>query len=233
MPPPTLSGSGHDRRRLHPRGPADRRGRRGRRRAARDLDATQALDAGYRSVLWRRASSARARCAGPGACSRASALRRAAGFDQGNSPRGGDAARAATSWSSPRRTARRRSSPRLAMPRRAGRVPAQPRRRRSPPWMAADVQVVCSGTDGAVALEDVYVAGRICAQPARAADRRRARGGGCRARVPDAARGAGGERRARGAARRGPRRGHRADAPASPRSTSSGGCRPARRASRA
>lgn len=26
----------------------------------------------------------------------------------------------------------------------------------------ADVQIVCSGTDGAVALEDVYVAGRIC-----------------------------------------------------------------------
>ena len=26
----------------------------------------------------------------------------------------------------------------------------------------ADVQVVCAGTDGAVALEDVYVAGRIC-----------------------------------------------------------------------
>ena len=27
-----------------------------------------------------------------------------------------------------------------------------------------DVQIVCSGTDGAVALEDVYVAGRICAR---------------------------------------------------------------------
>ena len=28
----------------------------------------------------------------------------------------------------------------------------------------ADVQVVCAGSDGAVALEDVYVAGRICAR---------------------------------------------------------------------
>jgi 2-phosphosulfolactate phosphatase len=29
---------------------------------------------------------------------------------------------------------------------------------------AEDVQVVCSGTDGAVALEDVYAAGRLCAR---------------------------------------------------------------------
>lgn len=29
---------------------------------------------------------------------------------------------------------------------------------------AGDLQVVCSGTDGAVAVEDVYVAGRICAR---------------------------------------------------------------------
>lgn len=29
-------------------------------------------------------------------------------------------------------------------------------------WGASDVQFVCSGTDGATALEDVYVAGRLC-----------------------------------------------------------------------
>lgn len=31
------------------------------------------------------------------------------------------------------------------------------------PWHDRDVQVLCSGTDGACALEDVYVAGRVCA----------------------------------------------------------------------
>ncbi len=29
--------------------------------------------------------------------------------------------------------------------------------------LSGDVQIVCSGTDGAVALEDTYVAGRLCA----------------------------------------------------------------------
>lgn len=31
-----------------------------------------------------------------------------------------------------------------------------------PRWSGRDVQVVCSGTSGALALEDVYVAGRLC-----------------------------------------------------------------------
>ena len=81
----------------------------------------------------------------------------------------------------------------------------------------ADVQVVCAGTDGAVALEDVYVAGRICARLQRAADGCRARGGGRRALRSDAAGRARAERGRRGAARRGPGRRHRPTAPRSPR----------------
>jgi phosphosulfolactate phosphohydrolase-like enzyme len=33
-----------------------------------------------------------------------------------------------------------------------------------PPEAGLDVQIVCAGTNGAVALEDVYVAGRICSE---------------------------------------------------------------------
>jgi 2-phosphosulfolactate phosphatase len=46
----------------------------------------------------------------------------------------------------------------------------------------ADVQVVCAGSDGAVALEDVYVAGRICARlPGRRTDAARVAEGVARA----------------------------------------------------
>ena len=96
----------------------------------------------------------------------------------------------------------------------------------------ADVQVVCAGTDGAVALEDVYVAGRICARlSGRRTDAARVAEGVARAYptpLAALAQSAGAEAlRAAGLA------GDIATAPRSPRSRSSGACGAPRRASRA
>ena len=72
-----------------------------------------------------------------------------------------------------------------------------------------DIQIICSGTDGGVALEDAYVAGRLSRRAERPADRRRPGRRGGRAWLPAPDRGAGRERRC-GAAQRGrARSGHR------------------------
>jgi 2-phosphosulfolactate phosphatase len=88
------------------------------------------------------------------------------GFDQGNSPadaarRGGDEFVLATTNGAPAIVAAAEVAPRLlvACLLNLGAVIAE--LAASPPDLR--IQIVCSGTNGAVALEDVYVAGRIAA----------------------------------------------------------------------
>jgi 2-phosphosulfolactate phosphatase len=131
--------------------------------------AAQALAAGYRRVLCaesiERARQLRGRgrvLAGERHCVMPP------GFDQGNSPREaivrrGDDLVLATTNGAPTIVAAAQHAPtvllasllNLGAVRAALRVPGRGR--------TLDVQIVCSGTDGAVALEDVYVAGRLSA----------------------------------------------------------------------
>jgi 2-phosphosulfolactate phosphatase len=132
--------------------------------------AAQALGAGYRRVLCvgsiERARELRAdgrvlagerRCVMP------------AGFDQGNSPREaldrrGEELVLATTNGAPTIVAAAARAPTvlLACLLNLDAVVADLLRREE--VHGADLQVVCSGTDGAVALEDVYLAGRLTAR---------------------------------------------------------------------
>jgi 2-phosphosulfolactate phosphatase len=125
--------------------------------------ATQALAAGYRSLLCAESVELALTLRGPG---RVLAGERSCvappGFHQGNSPkeamrRRGDELVLATTNGAPAIVAATRHAPvvLLACLLNLDAVIAA--------LEGADVQVVCAGADGAVALEDVYVAGRICA----------------------------------------------------------------------
>lgn len=128
--------------------------------------ATQALAGGYRRVLCAETIERALELRGPG---RVLAGERNCvkppGFDQGNSPadaivRRGDELVLATTNGAPTIVAATRYAPRVwlacllnlgAVLRALGEAPAEL------------VQIVCSGTDGAPALEDVYTAGRLSA----------------------------------------------------------------------
>ena len=125
--------------------------------------ATRALAAGYRSVLCAESVELALSLRGPGRV--LAGERRCVappGFDQGNSPREaarrrGDELVLATTNGAPAIVAAARHAPvvLVACLLNLDAVIAA--------LEGADVQVVCAGTDGAIALEDVYVAGRICA----------------------------------------------------------------------
>ena len=195
--------------------------------------ATRALAAGYRSVLCAESVELALTLRGPGRV--LAGERRCVappGFDQGNSPREaarrrGDELVLATTNGAPAIVAAARHAPvvLVACLLNLDAVIAA--------LEGADVQVVCAGTDGAVALEDVYVAGRASSRgPERTPDRRRARGGGRRVRPPR-------RRWPRSRRARAPRRyaarawpATSTTAPGCPRSRSSGGCGAPWRASR-
>ena len=131
--------------------------------------AAQALAAGYRRVLCAESIERARQLRGP---ARVLAGERQcvmpAGFDQGNSPREaiarrGDELVLATTNGAPTIVAATQHAPRvlLACLLNFGAVLRELGLRAREPEL--DVQVVCSGTDGAVALEDVYVAGRLSA----------------------------------------------------------------------
>lgn len=129
--------------------------------------ATAALAAGYERVLLVAGIERAAQLRAPGRV--LAGERRCvmpAGFDRGNSPRAlsppaGRELVLATTNGTPAVVAAAARAPRVILACLlnldavadvvAGHLPA------------GDVHVVCSGTDGAVALEDVYVAGRLCA----------------------------------------------------------------------
>ncbi len=126
--------------------------------------ATQALASGYRRVLCaetiERALELRGRdrvLAGERQCVKP------AGFDQGNSPaeatqRLGDELVLATTNGAPAIVAAARHAPRVVL---ACLLNLNAVVRTLSERPAPRVQIVCSGTDGAAALEDVYVAGRL------------------------------------------------------------------------
>jgi 2-phosphosulfolactate phosphatase len=132
--------------------------------------ATQALAAGYRRVLCvgsiERAAQLRTRdrvLAGERGCVKPP------GFDQGNSPREaldrrGEELVLATTNGAPTIVAAAACAPTvlLACLLNLDAVVMELLRRED--RRGADLQIVCSGTDGAVALEDVYVAGRLIAR---------------------------------------------------------------------
>ena len=131
--------------------------------------ATQALAVGYRNVLCAETIERARELRGPG---RVLAGERHCvkppGFDQGNSPteafsRRGHELVLATTNGAPTIVAAAQHAPRVLL---ACLLNLESvRRALSPPQQGPmlDVQIVCSGTDGAVALEDVYVAGRLSA----------------------------------------------------------------------
>lgn len=126
--------------------------------------ATQALAAGYRSVLCVESVEVALTLRGPGRVLAGERhCVRPPGFDQGNSPREaarchGDELVLATTNGAPAVIAAAQTAPvvLLACLLNLDAVVAA--------LQGADVQIVCAGTDGAVALEDVYVAGRISAR---------------------------------------------------------------------
>lgn len=127
--------------------------------------ATQALAAGYRRVLCAETIELALSLKAPG---RVLAGERNAvkpvGFDQGNSPseaieRRGDELVLATTNGAPTIVAAAQHAPRVVL---ACLLNLEAIIRTLRMRAEADVQIVCSGTDSAVALEDVYVAGRLC-----------------------------------------------------------------------
>jgi 2-phosphosulfolactate phosphatase len=131
--------------------------------------AAQALAAGYRRVLCAESIERARQLRGPG---RVLAGERHCvmppGFDQGNSPREAIVRRGyelvlATTNGAPTIVAATRQAPTvlLASLLNLGAVGRALRSRT--PGRELNVQIVCSGTDGAVALEDVYAAGRLSA----------------------------------------------------------------------
>jgi 2-phosphosulfolactate phosphatase len=128
--------------------------------------ATQALGADYRRVMCTETLTLALGLRAPG---RVLAGERNGikppGFDQGNSPaettdRRGDELVLATTNGAPAIVAAAGRAPRVILACLLN-LDAVVRTLRS--HEEADVQIVCSGTDGAAALEDVYVAGRLCA----------------------------------------------------------------------
>lgn len=124
--------------------------------------ATQALAAGYSSVACAESVELALTLRGPG-CVLAGERNcvMPSGFDLGNSPREamrplGDRFVLATTNGAPAIVAAARHTPVVLL---ACLLNLEAVLAAVPD---GDVQVVCSGTDGAVALEDVYVAGRLC-----------------------------------------------------------------------
>jgi 2-phosphosulfolactate phosphatase len=125
--------------------------------------ATQALAAGYRSVLCVESIEVALTLRGPGRVLAGERhCVRPPGFDQGNSPREaarchGDELVLATTNGAPAVSAAAQTAPvvLLGCLLNLDAMVAT--------LQGADVQIVCAGTDGAVALEDVYAAGRISA----------------------------------------------------------------------
>jgi 2-phosphosulfolactate phosphatase len=125
--------------------------------------AVAALAAGYRQVLFTAGIEEARLLRGPGRVL-AGEVRclMPAGFDQGNSPvdaaqRRGDELVLATTNGTPAIITATRTSETVLLASMLN-LAATIRRLRD---AGADVQLVCAGADGAVALEDVYVAGRI------------------------------------------------------------------------
>jgi 2-phosphosulfolactate phosphatase len=130
--------------------------------------ATQALAAGYRRVLCVGSVEGASQLRSPGRVLAGERVK-PPGFDQGNSPREtldrrGEELLLATTNGAPAIVAAAASAPTvvLACLLNLDAVVMELLRREDP--QAADLQIVCSGTDGAVALEDVYVAGRVIAR---------------------------------------------------------------------
>jgi 2-phosphosulfolactate phosphatase len=130
--------------------------------------ATQALAAGYRRVLCAESIERARELQGPG---RVLAGERhcvmPAGFDQGNSPmeaidRRGEELVLATTNGAPTIVAATRHAPYVLLGSLLN-LGAILRALQGCCRSESNVQIVCSGTDGAVALEDVYVAGRLSA----------------------------------------------------------------------
>jgi 2-phosphosulfolactate phosphatase len=127
--------------------------------------ATQALAAGYRRVVCAETIELALSLKAPGRvlAGERNAVR-PVGFDQGNSPREaterrGDELVLATTNGAPAIVAATQHAARVVLACLLNlEAMIQTLRMRG----EADVQIVCSGTDGAVALEDVYVAGRLC-----------------------------------------------------------------------
>jgi 2-phosphosulfolactate phosphatase len=130
---------------------------------------TQALDSGYRRVLCSESIELATGLRRPG---RILAGERhcvkPAGFDQGNSPleamdRRGDELVLASTNGAPTIVVAARRAPAvlLACLLNLDAVVRTLRTEHDP--SRCDVQIVCSGTDGAIALEDVYAAGLLCA----------------------------------------------------------------------
>jgi 2-phosphosulfolactate phosphatase len=97
-----------------------------------------------------------------------SARRRPLGFDQGNSPREarerrGEELVLATTNGAPTVVKAASRAPRVLLACLLNLDAVARALEGADPGAATDVQIVCSGTDGAVALEDVYVAGRLSA----------------------------------------------------------------------
>lgn len=131
--------------------------------------ATQALAAGYRRVICAETLELARRLRAPGRVLAGERYCvRPPGFDQGNSPteaneRRGDELVLATTNGAPTIVTAAKRAPRVlvacllnlaAVQRTLCAAPSEPER---------DIEIGCSGTGGAVALEDVYVAGRLSA----------------------------------------------------------------------
>jgi 2-phosphosulfolactate phosphatase len=90
-------------------------------------------------------------------------------FDQGNSPRevlqcrGADLVLATTNGA-PATVAAARHAPRVLLASLLNLDAVIEVLAAHGDWTRLDLQIACSGTDGAVALEDVYVAGRLCSR---------------------------------------------------------------------
>jgi 2-phosphosulfolactate phosphatase len=131
--------------------------------------ATQALAAGYDGVVCAETIERALQLGGPG---RVLAGERQGlkplGFDQGNSPREaleprGEELVLATTNGSPTIVKAASSAPQVLLACLLNLDAVGRALDALAPGPEADVQIVCSGTDGAVALEDVYVAGRLSA----------------------------------------------------------------------
>lgn len=127
--------------------------------------ATQALAAGYRRVLCTETTEQALALREPG---RVLAGERhcvkPSGFDQGNSPTEATECRGeelvlATTNGAPTIVLAAKRAPKVLL---ACLLNLEAVLRALQSEAGLDVQIVCAGTDGAVALEDVYVAGRIC-----------------------------------------------------------------------
>ena len=126
--------------------------------------AVAALGAGYRRVLFTDAIDEALTMRGPGRIlAGEERCLMPAGFDQGNSPadaarRRGDELVLATTNGTPAIIAATRTSGTVLL---ASMLNLAATIRRLHDLDGADLQLVCAGAEGAVALEDVYVAGRI------------------------------------------------------------------------